>query len=241
VHFERRSAIDDISVRIESGEIIGLVGPNGAGKSTILRVLAGLLPPSHGHVRFRGGPVCQPNRSVVYVPQRAGVDWTFPVSVLDVTMMGRLRSQSRWKPIPTGDRHAALDALEQVGMRHLAHAQIGALSGGQQQRVFLARALAQGGDVMLLDEPFGGVDVPTQELLLALFSRFRAAGKTILFATHDLSQAAASSDRIILVNRRLVAFGPPTVVLTEDALRATFGGQAILIPSAPASVAMAVS
>ncbi len=241
VHFERRSAIDDISVRIRAGEIVGLVGPNGAGKSTILRVLAGILPASHGHVRFRGAAVCQPDRSVVYVPQRAGVDWTFPVSVLDVTMMGRLRSRSRWRPIPSADRHAAEDALEQVGMRHLAHAQIGALSGGQQQRVFLARALVQDGDVMLLDEPFGGVDVPTQELLLELFARFRATGKTILFATHDLSQAAASSDRIILVNRQLVAFGPPAEVLTEDALRATFGGQAILIPSAPTTVALAVS
>lgn len=241
VHFERRSAIEDISIRIQAGEIVGLVGPNGAGKSTILRVLAGILPASHGHVRFRGNPVCQPDRSVVYVPQRAGVDWTFPVSVIDVTMMGRLRSQSRWKPIPSADHHAALDALDQVGMRHLADAQIGALSGGQQQRVFLARALVQGGDVMLLDEPFGGVDVPTQELLLALFARFRGNGKTILFATHDLTQAAASSDRIILVNRRLIAFGPPAEVLTEDALRATFGGQAIMIPSARASVALAAS
>lgn len=231
VHFERRSAIEEISAAIGTGEIVGLVGPNGAGKSTILRVLAGILPPSHGVARFRGVPICRPDRSVVYVPQRAGVDWTFPVNVLDVTLMGRMTARSRWRPIPASDRDAALDALEQVGMRHLAHAQIGALSGGQQQRVFLARALIQGGDVMLLDEPFGGVDVPTQDLLLELFARFRATGRTILFATHDLSQAAATSDRIMLVNRRLIAFGPPAEVLTAPALRATFGGQAVLIPA----------
>ncbi len=231
VHFEKRSAIEDISATIGTGEIVGLVGPNGAGKSTILRVLAGILPPSHGVVRFRGNPVCQPDRSVVYVPQRAGVDWTFPVNVFDVAMMGLMLTRPRWKPMTSADREAAFAALGQVGMQHLAGAQIGALSGGQQQRVFLARALVQGGDVMLLDEPFGGVDAPTQDLFLQLFARFRASGKTVLFATHDLAQAAASSDRVMLVNRRLIAFGPPREVLTDTTLRATFGGQAILVPA----------
>ncbi|MDQ3467269.1 MAG: metal ABC transporter ATP-binding protein, partial [Chloroflexota bacterium] len=213
------------------GEIVSLVGPNGAGKSTVLRVLAGTLPPSHGNVRLRGVPVCRPDRTVTYVPQRAGVDWSFPVSVLDVTMMGHMMTRSRWRPLAAADRDSARDALHKVGMDHLRHAQIGALSGGQQQRVFLARALLQGGEILLLDEPFGGVDVPTQELLLDLFGQFRADGKTILFATHDLAQAARSSDRIMLLNRRLIAFGAPADVLTESVLRATFGGQAIMIPA----------
>jgi len=231
VHFERRSAIEEITASFGSGEIVSLVGPNGAGKSTVLRVLAGTLPASHGVVRLRGVPICRPDPSVTYVPQRAGADWSFPVSVLDVAMMGHMRTRSRWRPFPVADRQSARAALRQVGMDHLRDAQIGALSGGQQQRVFLARALLQGGDVLLLDEPFGGVDVPTQDLLLELFSQFRADGKTILFATHDLAQAARSSDRIMLLNRRLIAFGPPKDVLTEAVLRETFGGQAILIPA----------
>ncbi len=163
------------------------------------------------------------------------MDWTFPVSVLDVAMMGRFRRQPRWRPRGAADRQAALHALDQVGIAHLAPVQIGTLSGGQQQRVFLARAILQGGDLMLLDEPFGGVDAPTQELLLSLFRGFRAQGMTILFATHDLTQAAQISDRILLVNRRSVALGPPSEVLTEENLRETFGGQAILVPAHSAS------
>jgi len=150
-------------------------------------------------------------------------------------------TRPRWKPITSADREAAFAALGQVGMQHLAGAQIGALSGGQQQRVFLARALVQGGDVMLLDEPFGGVDAPTQDLFLQLFAQFRASGKTVLFATHDLAQAAASSDRVMLVNRRLIAFGPPREVLTDTTLRATFGGQAILVPAGTPTTPAVVS
>jgi len=231
VHFGQRSAIEDISATIRPAEIVSLVGQNGAGKSTILRVIAGILPPSHGVARLRGTRIGCPDPSVVYVPQRAGVDWTFPVSVLDVAMMGCFRRQPRWRPRGAADRQAALHALDQVGIAHLAPVQIGTLSGGQQQRVFLARAILQGGDLMLLDEPFGGVDAPTQELLLSLFRGFRAQGMTILFATHDLTQAAQISDRILLVNRRTVALGPPSEVLTEENLRQTFGGQAILVPA----------
>lgn len=231
VHFDRRSALEDVSAEIGAGEIVGLVGPNGAGKSTLLRVLAGMLPASHGEVSLRGQRIQRPESAVVYVPQRAGVDWSFPVNVLDVTLMGRSRRSTRLLPLPRRDRLDALHALERVGMHHLAHVQIGQLSGGQQQRVFLARALLQGGEVLLLDEPFGGVDVPTQELLLRLFAGLRDQGKTIVFATHDIAQAANASDRIMLLNRRLVAFGPPAEVLNEDNLRATFGGQTLVLPA----------
>jgi ABC-type Mn2+/Zn2+ transport system ATPase subunit len=231
VHFGQRSAIEEICAAIRPAEIVSLVGPNGAGKSTILRVIAGILPPSHGVATLRGVRISAPDPSVVYVPQRAGVDWTFPVSVLDVAMMGRFRRQPRWRPRPASDREAALHALDQVGIAHLAPVQIGTLSGGQQQRVFLARAILQGGDLLLLDEPFAGVDAPTQELLLRLFRAFRARGMTILFATHDLAQASQISDRILLINRRMVAFGPPNDVLTGENLRATFGGQAVLVPA----------
>jgi manganese/zinc/iron transport system ATP- binding protein len=148
--------------------------------------------------------------------------------VLDVALMGRALTRSRFAPIPRRDRGDALAALAQVGMRRLAQVQIGQLSGGQQQRVFLARALMQGGEVYLLDEPFTGVDVPTQRLLVALFDALRDDGKTIIYATHDLALAAASSNRVLLLNRRLVAAGPPADVMTAANLQATFGGQAVL-------------
>ncbi|HEX5498151.1 MAG TPA: metal ABC transporter ATP-binding protein, partial [Thermomicrobiales bacterium] len=212
-----------------------LLGPNGAGKSTLLRALAGLLPPTHGFVRFHGAVVAGPNRRVVYVPQRTGVDWSFPISALDVALMGRALTRPRFAPIPRRDRDDALDALAQVGMRRLAHIQIGQLSGGQQQRVFLARALMQAGEVYLLDEPFTGVDVPTQQLLVALFDQLRDEGKTIVYATHDLALAAASSNRVLLLNRRLVAAGPPDVVMTAANLQAAFGGAAILPVAAGAA------
>jgi manganese/zinc/iron transport system ATP- binding protein len=228
VHFGDRSALEDLSVRFYAGETTSLLGPNGAGKSTLLRALAGLLPPTHGFVRFHGEIVTGPNRRVVYVPQRTGVDWTFPISVLDVALMGRALTRSHFAPIPRRDREAALEALSQVGMRRLADVQIGQLSGGQQQRVFLARALMQAGEVYLLDEPFTGVDVPTQRLLVALFDTLRDEGKTIIYATHDLALAAASSNRILLLNRRLIAAGPPDAVMTAANLQATFGGQAVL-------------
>jgi manganese/zinc/iron transport system ATP- binding protein len=228
VHFEQRSALEDINLTFYAGETVSLLGPNGAGKSTLLKVLAGMLPATHGDVRFEGSPVHRGNRRVIYVPQRTSVDWTFPVSVLDVVLMARAPYRTRWLPFGERDKQAALHALDQTGMRRLADVQIGALSGGQQQRVFLARALVQQGDVYLLDEPFAGVDIPTQELLVDLFDHLRRQGRTVIYATHDLAQAARSSDRIILLNRRAVAVGPPAEVMTTANLQATFGGEAII-------------
>lgn len=228
VHFANRSALSDIQIAFYRGESISLVGPNGAGKSTLLRVLAGLLPATHGRVTLNGEPVEGPSSAVIYVPQRTSVDWTFPVSVLEVVLMALARRHTRARPFSSADRGGALDALDRTGMRRFANVQIGQLSGGQQQRVFLARALLQQGQFYLLDEPFAGVDVPTQELLVSLFEGLRQSGKTIVYATHDLTQAARSSDRILLLNHKLVAAGPPSLVMTADNLRATFGGAAII-------------
>lgn len=240
IHFGDRSAIEEISAELVAGETVSLVGPNGAGKSTLLKALAGLLPASHGVVRLNGRPIRKPNPAVVYVPQRTAVDWTFPVSVLDVVLMALAPRHSRFLPFGERDREAALAALDEVGMRRFAPVQIGALSGGQQQRVFLARALLQGGAVYLLDEPFTGVDVPTQDLVVGLFDELRRAGRIIVYATHDLAQAVKSSDRIFLLNRRLVAAGSPQAVMTAANLRATFGGQAIvpldLVASPPEAI-----
>ncbi|MCC6703879.1 MAG: metal ABC transporter ATP-binding protein [Thermomicrobiales bacterium] len=223
VHFEERPALEDISLSFSAGETVGLLGPNGAGKSTLLRCIAGMIPPTHGSVSF--GPGADGGKArAVYVPQRSSVDWTFPVSVLDVALMALRTKRSRFRPFSRADEAIALDALERVGMRNSAPHQIGALSGGQQQRVFLARALMQEGDFYLLDEPFTGVDVPTQDMLIELFGKLREEGKTIIYATHDLAQAHRSSTRIVLIRRRIVADGPPDVVMTAENLLSCFGG-----------------
>jgi ABC-type Mn2+/Zn2+ transport system ATPase subunit len=231
VHFGDRSALDTINVSFVAGQTTSILGPNGAGKSTLLKTIAGMLHATHGRVLLDGEAVTGPCSRVVYVPQRSSVDWTFPISVLDVALMGVGLRRSRFTPLAAADRDAALAALDAVNMNRLAKVQIGQLSGGQQQRVFLARALLQQGDVYLLDEPFTGVDVPTQGLLVELFANLARQGKTIIYATHDLALAAATSDRVLLLNRRVIADGPPGTTMTADNLRATFGGQAVVPPA----------
>lgn len=223
VHFGDRSALESISPEFRASEIVSLVGPNGAGKSTLLRALAGLLPPSHGYIRLDGKTVTGPESCIVYVPQRTAVDWSFPVSVLDVVLMARRQQRSRLLPYGQSDRAAAMEALRQVEMDEFSSVQISQLSGGQQQRVFLARALLEDGDVYLLDEPFTGVDIPTQDLLIALFRDLCQQGKTVIFATHDLEQALESSDRLIMLNRKIIADGKPSETLTIDNLRLAYG------------------
>ncbi len=191
-----------------------------------MRVLAGILAPSHGRFLVDGAESHGPNPCIIYVPQRSAVDWTFPIDVTEVVLLARRKARSRFLPYGEPDRVAARDALRQVGMDQFAGVQISRLSGGQQQRVFLARALIQNGDVYLLDEPFTGVDVPTQEIVVDVLHGLAAQGKTIVYATHDLYQAFRSSDRVILLNRTVIADGPPNDVATEANLRATFGGRA---------------
>jgi len=226
VHFEDRSALEDINLDFQAGETTSLVGPNGAGKSTLLRCLDGIMAPTHGEVFLDGQPIHRPSPRVAYVPQRSDVDWRFPINVLDVALMGRALRAGRLFPIPHRDREDALAALAQVRMRRFAPVQIGALSGGQQQRVFIARALLQEADVYLLDEPFSGVDAPTQALVLQVLDNLRLAGKTIVFATHDLAMAERSADVSVLLNRHVIAAGPPSQVLTVPNLQLTFGGTA---------------
>ena len=224
VHFEDRPALTDINLALHPGEIVALVGPNGAGKSTLMRVLAGILAPSHGQVLIDGADVSGPDPCIIYVPQRSAVDWSFPIDVIGVVLLARRAARSRLLPYSQADRRAALDALQKVDMDEYAPVQISRLSGGQQQRVFLARALVQDGDVYLLDEPFAGVDIPTQEIVVGVLQNLAAHGKTIVYATHDLHQAFRSSDRVILLNRRIIADGPPDQVATNEHLRSTFGG-----------------
>ncbi len=220
VRYNGRHALEQVSLAIQSGERVAIVGPNGAGKSTLFKALVGLIPIQAGRVETDGF-------EVGYVTQRSAVDWRFPVTVHDVVMMGRIGKMGwlRWQR--SQDREAVRQALIQVGMLDLADRQIGELSGGQQQRVFIARALAQEASLLLMDEPFSGVDVPSQDAILEILDRLQVQGVTVLVSTHDLNLAAERFDRLALLNQRLIAYGPPRDVITPQALAAAYGGQAV--------------
>lgn len=231
VHYDNRSALRNVNLAVYPGRILALLGPNGAGKSTLLKVLAGMIPASHGVAEHRSITLAGPIRDVTYVPQRSGVDWKFPISVLECVLLGLTGTRSRWKPLSKADREQAMQALSDVRMDHLAHAQIDALSGGQQQRVFLARALMSGGTVLLLDEPFTGVDVPTQEMLVEILGELRSKGTAIVYATHDLVQAARTADTAVLLNGEIIAEGEPKTIFTDENLLRTFGGALVSLES----------
>lgn len=225
-----------VELSVGWGRFVGVIGPNGSGKSTLIKSILGTMRPSEGSVEVSGFPARskEARNLVSYMPQREAVNWDFPVDVSDVVMMGRT-SRIGWRRFPVAqDRRAVSDALELVGMGDLAQRQISQLSGGQQQRVFLARALAQGGRLLLLDEPLNGVDAVTQEVIGTILHRERDAGSTILMATHDLELAAAWCDLLIMVNHGIVACGSPGEVLCPAVLRKTYGGQVLVVPSAGA-------
>lgn len=220
VRYDGAQALENVSFRVHVGERVAVVGPNGAGKSTLFKAIAGLVHPQGGVVQTYGA-------EIGYVTQRSTVDWNFPVTVHDVVMMGRIGKMGwlRWQR--PRDREMVRHCLAQVGMLEYANRQIGELSGGQQQRVFIARALAQEATILLMDEPFSGVDMPSQEAILALLENLREQGITILVSTHDLNLAVERFDLLALLNRQLVAFGPPRQVITPHALTAAYGGQAL--------------
>ena len=232
VSYREQPAIRHVSFQIEPGLLVGLVGPNGAGKSTLLKALVGLVVPDTGSVRIFGRPISQTRRLVAYVPQRSEVDWDYPIGVEEVVLMGRFVHLGLVRRPGVEDRRIAREALRQVGMERFADRQIGQLSGGQQQRVFLARALAQEAQVLLLDEPFVGVDAATEETIYALLRRLQQEGRTVVVATHDLSRAQSAFDRLMLLNQILVAYGPPERVFTPEILQRTYGGRLTLLEAA---------
>lgn len=218
-----RLALDGISLGVDAGAFVGLIGPNGSGKSTLLRTVLGVLPAASGRVTIDGVEPSRARDRFSYLPQRQHVDLDLPVRACDVVMMGRIRHTGWIKPLRRVDREVVDWALDLVGLSNRRNSRIGEMSFGQQQRVFFARALAQQGDIVLLDEPMNGVDPQTQELFIDLLKRFHREGKTIVMATHDLTQAAAMCDNLCVLNQRLVAYGRVTEVLTEEVLRDAYG------------------
>jgi len=225
--YARRRVLEDVSFEVGPGELVAIVGPNGSGKSTLLKVLVGLLPAWSGRVRLLGEPPGNQPLRVAYLPQAEAVDWSFPVSVRDVVLMGRYRRAGWLRPTNRADAAAAERALELTGMRDLADRQIGELSGGQQRRAFLARDLAQEPSLYLLDEPVTGVDPTTEDDLMAILMAEVQQGKTVLASTHDLAGVAEHFTRLISLNRRVVADGPAAMVRDANVLRATYGGHLI--------------
>jgi manganese/zinc/iron transport system ATP- binding protein len=219
--------LSGVDLALPPGRLVAVIGPNGSGKSTLLRAILGLVPHRRGTVLLSGQPIDR--RRIAYVPQRELVDWSFPINAEQVVLMGRYPRIGPVAPAGPDDRAAVAAALERVGMRDLSHRQIGALSGGQQQRVFLARALVQDADVVLLDEPMTGVDLATEETISTLMRDLRDAGTTVVYATHDLEAAADISDLLCFVNGRIVAFGPPAETFTPHTLHETFGGELMIV------------
>jgi manganese/zinc/iron transport system ATP- binding protein len=229
VSYNRRPVLWDIDFTTPEGQLIGIVGPNGAGKSTLIKAIMGLVPLSSGYVRIFGKELSQVRRRVGYVPQRSSVDWDFPTSALDVVLMGRYGRIGLFRRPRRADVEVAHEALRKVGMAEYAGRQISQLSGGQQQRVFLARALAQDADLYLMDEPFVGVDAATEGAIVELLREMRRQGKTVLVVHHDLQTVPEYFDWVLLLNLRMIAFGPLHEVFTDTLLQKTYGGRLNLL------------
>jgi manganese/iron transport system ATP-binding protein len=235
VRLGERVAVDQVDLTVAGGELVGLIGPNGAGKTTLLRAILGLTPAAGGRVLVEGAPAAQAKGLIGYVPQRHDFAWDFPITVAGAVLTGRTRAIGWLRRPGRVDRDAVDEALDRAGLADLRDRPIGQLSGGQRQRVLVARALARRPRVLLLDEPFTGVDVPTQELLSGLLTQLRSDGKAVLMTTHDLAAAAAACTRLCLLNRSVVAEGPveelrdPAIwlrafgVTTSDQLLTTLG------------------
>ncbi len=231
------AALEDISFQLEPGERVALIGPNGAGKSTLMKIIAGVLPASSGEVRVFGQ---RPSHHIciAYVPQRSQVDWNFPVTISDVVMMGRVGQIGLLRWPKKSDWELVARSLEQVGMSAYANRQISELSGGQQHRVFIAQALAQQADLILLDEPLTGLDTPAMEAIFRILDLLQRRGVNVMVATHDLSLASRQFDRVMLLNRRLLGFGPPEQIITPERLLSAYGSHMHVMQAADGRILM---
>ena len=225
VHYRGVEALRDISLDVQPGRLTGIIGPNGAGKSTLMKAMLGLVPVVSGSVMYEGKLLSQQRQRVAYVPQRSQIDWTYPATVWDVVMMGRVRKTGWLRPFSPVSRRVAAEALDRVGMSAYKKRPIGQLSGGQQQRVFLARSLAQEAEIFCFDEPFVGIDQKTEAVIFSLFRELAASGKIVLVINHDLGSSIVNFDDLILLNQELIAAGTRQQVLKEDYLNQAYGGR----------------
>lgn len=234
VSYDKKRVLSNVYLRIEEGKLIGVLGPNGAGKSTLFKAMLGLLDNINGTVKIFGEDISVSRKRITYVPQRDEVDWTFPATVKDIVLMGRFPSKSLWQRMEASDHQKANEAMKELSILDLANRQIGALSGGQQQRVFLARALCQEADIFLLDEPFVGVDITTEEHIIRVLRKLAHEGKTLLVVHHDLTSVRAYFEQVILINQRIVAHGDTDSTFIPENIAKTYGAQHTFILEAGA-------
>ena len=217
-------ALLDITVDIPKGKLVGVIGPNGSGKSTFIKSILGFVKPDVGDISIFSKDASTVKGQVAYVPQRGAVDWDFPITVREVAAMGRYGKRRWWQDLTRADMKIAEEALEKVRMSEFSRRQIGQLSGGQQQRVFMARALTQDADILLLDEPFAGVDASTERAILDVLQETKQRGKTVVVVHHDLATAAEYFDLIVLLKQRMFGFGTPRQVLSPKLLADVYEG-----------------
>lgn len=229
VAYDKKPVLYGIDASIPHGKLIGIIGPNGAGKSTLIKTIMGITPPNNGWVKIFGQPCEQALNRVGYMPQRETIDWDFPVNVFDVVLMGCYGRLGLGRRPSRQDCEIVRICLERVDLLPLAKRQIANLSGGQQQRLFLARALAQQSDLYLMDEPFAGVDAATEETIMTTLRELKAQGKTLLVVHHDLATASRYFDMLLLLNMRLIGFGPTDEVFNTDMLQKTYGRRLTLL------------
>jgi manganese/zinc/iron transport system ATP- binding protein len=232
VAYHRKPVLWDIDLVLDQPRLVGVVGPNGAGKSTLIKAILGLVPLASGSVEIFGKPVSKVRKRIGYVPQRESVDWDFPVTVLDVVLMGVYGNLGWFRWPGRAERELAMECINRVGLTEFANQQIGQLSGGQQQRTFLARALAQQADIYFMDEPMAGVDAATELSVFALLEELRSQGKPVIVVHHDLRTVPKYFDHVVLLNMRLVASGPTESVFTRANLQKTYGGRLDVLEAA---------
>ena len=225
VSYGEKPAVFSVDATFEAGAMSAIVGPNGAGKSTLLKAALGIVPRLSGEVSVFGQPLARVRSRIAYVPQRASVDWDFPATVMDVVLMGLFGQVGLLGRLTGQHRSRAMGCLARVSMEDFADRQIGQLSGGQQQRVFLARALAQGADLYLLDEPFAGVDAATERAIVDVLKALKAEGRSVIAVHHDLATVPAYFDHVFLMNVRRIAEGPVATTFSAENLQATYGGR----------------
>ncbi|WP_106769659.1 metal ABC transporter ATP-binding protein [Paenibacillus faecalis] len=225
VSYYGNEAIRDVTFSIEQGSMVGIIGPNGAGKSTLIKGILGLLKKDKGSVRFFGEELDKVRKRIAYVPQRSNIDWTFPITVMDTVLIGTYPSLGLFKFPRKREKALALESLSKVGLSEYRNRQIGELSGGQQQRVFLARALVQQPELLLLDEPFVGIDVASEETIVHILKELQQEGKTIVVVHHDLSKANSYFDQLLLLNKELIEYGDVGDVLNQEVMSKAYAHQ----------------
>lgn len=222
VSYSNKIALTDVNFSMESGKLVGIIGPNGSGKSTLMKAVLNLTAKDSGQVRIDEKSIEKVRKNISYIPQRSNIDWDFPILVRDTVLLGTYPKLGLFKRPKAKEKKIAEEALKKVGVEDFADKQIGELSGGQQQRVFLARSLAQDADILFMDEPFVGIDIHSEEIIINILKELRDQGKTLFVIHHDLTKVEEYFDKLILVNKELVAAGAVSDVFTPELMERTF-------------------